>query len=381
MATTLSDVKTIEDFVTGLAFLGTGGGGGRLQDGIDLLTPLVKAGKAITLVSPDELPPDTWSCAVASWGGRDPDAPPPAAELASFGLVKEKYTLVERMVEAARELAAFKNVQLGAVVSMELGSAATVGTILTGMALGLPTVDSDYVGRAIPEAGQSKMDIHGIAPTPMAFVDRWGNVTLVKSTVSAVMADRLGRMISVAAYGKGVGGTGYLAQMKDSKRGFIRGSLLTSIKVGEALREGKGQKDPLAPLVKVTGGRALFTGEAVATDWESDEAFMFRKFTYRIKGTGAQANQACRIWVKNEHHVVWVGDRVVATSPDIIVVLDAATNQPLSTRGEVTAGRRVVVFAMKALDPDWHSPKGIDLLGPRHFGFDFDYLPFDAAAR
>ena len=85
--------------------------------------------------------------------------------------------------------------------------------------------------------------------------------------------------------------------------------------------------------------------------------------------------------MKNEHHVVWVGDRVVATSPDIIVVLDAATNQPLSTRGEVTAGRRVVVFAMKALDPDWHSPKGIDLLGPRHFGFDFDYLPFDAAAR
>ena len=115
------------------------------------------------------------------------------------------------------------------------------------MALGLPTVDSDYVGRAIPEAGQSKMDIHGIPPTPMAFVDRWGNVTLVKSTVSAVMADRLGRMISVAAYGKGVGGTGYLAQMKDSKRGFIRGSLLTSIKVGEALREGKGQKDRTGP--------------------------------------------------------------------------------------------------------------------------------------
>jgi hypothetical protein len=47
----------------------------------------------------------------------------------------------------------------------------------------------------------------------------------------------------------------------------------------------------------------------------------------------------------------------------------------------VTPGRQVVVFAMKALDPDWHSSKGIELLGPRHFGFDFDYVPFDAAAR
>jgi DUF917 family protein len=36
---------------------------------------------------------------------------------------------------------------------------------------------------------------------------------------------------------------------------------------------------------------------------------------------------------------------------------------------------------MKALDPDWHSQKGIELLGPRHFGFDFDYVPFDTTAR
>lgn len=380
MPTTLRDIRTIEDFVTGLAFLGTGGGGGRLQDGIDLLAPLIKSGGPITLVSPEELPDDTWTCAVASWGGRDPDTPPPAAELASYGLVTERFTLVERMAEAAKELAAFKGVTLGAVVSMELGSAATVGTILTGMALGIPTVDSDYVGRAIPEAGQSKMDIHGSPPAPMAFVDRWGNVTLVKSTVTAVMADRLGRMISVAAYGKGVGGAGWLAQIRDAKRGFVRGSLLTAIRVGEALRAGRAVREGLGPLGKLTGGRVVFTGEAIATDWDTDEAYVFRKFTYRFKGTGDFAGQAGRIWVKNEHHVVWRGDTVVATSPDIIAVLDAETNQPLSTRGDVTPGRRIAVFAMKALDPDWHSPAGLALLGPRHFGFDFDYVPFDRVA-
>jgi DUF917 family protein len=376
--TTLQDVKTIEDFVTGLAFLGTGGGGGRLQDGIDLLAPLATAGRAITLVGPDELPEDAWTCAIASWGGRDPDTPPPAAELATYGLLTEKYSLVERMAEAARELAAFRGVTLGAVVSMELGSAATVGTILTGMALGVPTVDSDYVGRAIPEAGQSKMDIHGRPPTPMAFVDRWGNVTIVKSTVTAIMADRLGRMISVAAYGKGVGGAGWLSQVRDARRGFIRGSLLTALKVGAALRAGRETRQGLRPLTELTGGRVVFTGEAVATDWDTDEAYVFRKFTYRIAGRGAFAGEDCRIWVKNEHHVVWRADRVVATSPDIIAVLDAEASLPLSTRGDVTPGRRVVVYAMKALDPDWHTPKGLALLGPRHFGFDFDYVPFDA---
>jgi len=374
VATRLSDSQTIEDFVTGLAFLGTGGGGGRLEDGIEMLAPLLRSGRAITLTSPDELPDDTWTCALASWGGRDPDEPPPASELATFGLVNEKFTLIERMVEAAKELAAFKGVRLGGVVSMELGSAATVGTILAGMALGVPILDSDYVGRAIPEAGQSKMDLHGRPPMPMAFVDRWGNTSIVKAAVSALMADRLARMLSVAAYGKGVGGAGWLVPITEAKRGFVRGSLLTALRIGAALRAGRAKKEPLAPLVAATGGRVLFTGEAISTDWESGEAYVFRKFTYRLKGTAAFTGQTCRVWVKNEHHVVWRDDRVVGTSPDILVLLDPEKNQSLSTRGDVTPGRPVVVFGMRALDPAWHTPQGLALLGPRHFGFDFDYV-------
>jgi hypothetical protein len=34
---------------------------------------------------------------------------------------------------------------------------------------------------------------------------------------------------------------------------------------------------------------------------------------------------------------------------------------------------------MKALDPVWHTPAGLALLGPRHFGFDLDYVPLDTA--
>src|SRR5262245_64993332 len=137
-----------------------------------MLEPVLKAGKGITLVSRDELPDEAWTCAIASWGGRDPDMPPSPAELAQYGLAREKYSLAERMVEAAKELALFGGVRLGAVVSMELGASATMGTLLTGMEIGIPTVDSDYVGRAIPEAGQSKMDLAGFRPMPMGMVDR-----------------------------------------------------------------------------------------------------------------------------------------------------------------------------------------------------------------
>jgi DUF917 family protein len=379
MPTVLKDAQTIEDFVTGLAFFGTGGGGGRLEDGIEMLMPLVRSGKGITLVSPDELDDDTWTCSVSSFGGRDPDAPPAPAELATYRLTAERFTLVERMAAAVRELEAFRGVHIGALVSVELGSAATVGTILAGLALGVPALDSDYVGRAKPEVGQSKIAMHGGRRTPMVFVDRWGNVTIVKSTVTDLMADRLGRQISVAAYGRGVGASGHLFQLGTARPGMVRGSLLAAVPVGEALRTGARGPETLRLLRERTGGGVLFAGTAVATDWESDEPYTFRTFTYRIRGTGVFAGETGRVWVKNEHHVVWRDDRVVGTSPDLLVVLDAATNRPLSTRGEVVPGRDVVVFGAPPLDAAWHTPAGLALLGPRHFGFDFDHVPLDIA--
>jgi DUF917 family protein len=379
MPTVLNDPQVIEDFVTGLAFLGTGGGGGRLEDGIQLLVPIVKSGRPIVLVSPDELPDDTWTCSLSSVGGRDPDAPPPAAELAAYGLTREKHTLVGRMTEAARELAGYKGVALGALVSVELGSAATVGTILAGLEMGLPTLDSDYAGRAKPEVGQSKAAIMGRSRAPMAFVDRWGNVSFVPSTVSEEMTDRLGRMLSVAAYGRGLGAAGHLMQMREAKPMFIRGTLLTAVDLGRALREGRAAGKGLEAVERLTGGHVLFDGVAGGTEWHSNEPYMFRIFTYHIAGADRFAGEAARVWVKNEHHVVWRGDRLLATSPDLIAILDAETLKPLSTRGDVTPGRRVIVFGMPALDPAWYTPEGMAMIGPRHFGFDFDYVPMDKA--
>jgi DUF917 family protein len=51
------------------------------------------------------------------------------------------------------------------------------------------------------------------------------------------------------------------------------------------------------------------------------------------------------------------------------------------TRGEVTPGRDVVVFGAPPMDPVWHTPPGIALLGPRHFGFDFDHVPLELTER
>lgn len=380
MATVISDLESVENLCWGLAFFGTGGGG-RVDAGVDLLTPAVKAGRELTLVSPDELPDDAWTCWAIIVGGKDPDEPPPADELARYGLREEAHPeIVPRLVESARELSEYAGVELGALVSMELSSAATSATIMTGLALGIPTIDSDYVGRAIPELELNKMELEGRGPTPVVMVDRWGNRMVLKSTVSAAMADRLGRMVSRAAYGHGIATTGHLVQVRDARPALVRGSLLKALEAGAALRRGAADGDDrLAPLVKATGGRVLFEGEAVATDWRDTQPYTFRELDYRIRGSGQWAGADYRIWVKNEHHAVWRDGTVIATSPDVIALLDSETNRPLTTLGDVTPGRPLTAFALKALDPAWHTEAGRRLLGPRHFGLGFDYVDFEAA--
>lgn len=381
MATVISDLESVENLCWGLAFFGTGGGG-RVDAGVELLTPAVRAGRELTLVSPDELPDDAWTCWAIIVGGKDPDEPPPAEELARYGLHREAYPeIVPRLVESARELSKYAGVELGALVSMELSSAATSATIMTGLELGIPTIDSDYVGRAIPELELNKMELEGRGPTPVVMVDRWGNRMVLKSAVTAAMADRLGRMVSRAAYGHGIATTGHLVQLRDARPALVRGSLLEALEAGAALRRGAADGDDrLAPLAEATGGRVLFEGEAVATDWRDTQPYTFRELDYRIRGTGKWAGADYRIWVKNEHHAVWRDGAVIATSPDVIALLDRETNRPLTTLGDVTPGRRLTVFALKALDPAWHTEAGRLLLGPRHFGLDFDYVDFEAAA-
>ena len=104
----------------------------------------------------------------------------------------------------------------------------------------------------------------GRSGAPMAFVDRWGNVSFVPSTVSEEMTDRLGRMLSVAAYGRGLGAAGHLMQMREAKPMFIRGTLLTAVDLGRALREGRaagkdarggGAPDPWSRALRRGGGR------------------------------------------------------------------------------------------------------------------------------
>ncbi|MDC7988024.1 DUF917 family protein, partial [Rhodoplanes sp. TEM] len=213
MSGTIATLDEVEDFCWGLTFFGTGGGG-RIEAGRDLLAPLVAAGETIALTDPATLPDDTLVCWAVIVGGKDPDEPPPADELAQHGLVAEAFpAIVPRLAAAVRALESHTGTTVGALVSLELSSAATAATIATARLLGIGVLDGDVVGRAIPELPLTKLELLGRRATPVVMIDRWGDRLVVDAAVGTPMVDRIGRMISRAAYGRGIATVGHLMRL------------------------------------------------------------------------------------------------------------------------------------------------------------------------
>ena len=79
-----------------------------------------------------------------------------------------------------------------------------------------------------------------------------------------------------------------------------------------------------------------------------------------------------RLSVQNEHLVAVRDGRVVASVPDLIMVLDSDSAEPVTTE-EIRYGFRVSVLAAPC-DPRWRTEAGLALVGPRYFGYDFDFI-------
>ena len=76
--------------------------------------------------------------------------------------------------------------------------------------------------------------------------------------------------------------------------------------------------------------------------------------------------------------IAWIDGELDVMAPDYIYNVDPDTGE--STLGVgyggYVAGEKVAIVGVKAPGP-WRSERGIELIGPRHFGFDFDYVPVE----
>ena len=87
--------------------------------------------------------------------------------------------------------------------------------------------------------------------------------------------------------------------------------------------------------------------------------------------------------MKNENIVSWLDAKPDVMSPDLLYNLDPKTGQAIagSGLGGYPVGAEVVMVGRAVLAPAFRSLKGIEVIGPRHFGFDFDYRPIEEVMK
>ena len=91
------------------------------------------------------------------------------------------------------------------------------------------------------------------------------------------------------------------------------------------------------------------------------------------------ADPDLRIDIKNEYLTAWLGDQLLASVPDLIMILDFETGRPINAE-RLRYGQRVSVVAVGCPD-HYRTDAALAIVAPRCFGFDFDYIPLEDLPR
>ncbi len=334
----------------------------------------VVAGSKFTMMSLDDLP-DDWTVAVpVGVGGGG------AWEYVRERTQKQNLpTITDASVRAIQALSKHTGKKIDALIRFE-GAAATLQTFQAASALNMPVIDACPVGRSVPELQMQLTFVNGLPLAPAAAVTRWGDVIILDKTVDGYRVEDLFRAAAVAS-GGGVSAVQNMMSGKDAKRSVIKGSVSTAILYGKTLREARAQgTDPVAALLKVSSGVKLFRGTVVKADHKGDRGFDW--WDVELKGTNDFAGHTYKLYLKNENVVSWFDGKPDATAPDLICNLDPKTGDTIFGQGlgAYPMDADVVMIGIPN-DPMWRTPKGIEVMGPRHFGFDFEYRPLDVVTR
>lgn len=356
--------QEIRDIITGAAFLGAGGGGSP-REGLKLLSELVALGKTeITLIDPGEMRDGEWAVMVAEIG-----APRVFSEVESF---PETVTAFEVM----RDVAAQSGKHIEYLMAGELGGFNTMVSLYVAALKGIPFVDADGNGRAVPQMGADLYAAAEVPHSPIVMASSNGDSVIInlRDPHDHHSAENIARHICTA-YGQLAAFCTFIVDRETIVERLAPGTMTLCTTIGRAFRTASGPDQLADALQHVVGARELFAGTISDVELKSEGGFDFG--ITHIQGTGAYAGKSTSLGFKNENMLMRdASGKVIATVPDVITLVDAEALQPL-TNADTKRGQSVAVFGATATQNWFRSPKGVSNWKPilTRFGYEGDYVP------
>jgi hypothetical protein len=328
----------------GAAFLGSGGGG-KLDAGLIILERMAReeGNKFVELMDVSKMG-NGYAVPVSLIGS--------AAEAEDD---EDFRGIIRRAGETMRDNLANDKKNLECIISGELGGENTIVSAYAAASLGIPMIDADCSGRAVPELGTSLFTINKIGVSPLVMAAGEGEsvdtmITYPADPYNNDVMEKLARSICVA-YGGTAAMSTWPVNREDIENKLLPGEISKSIAVGKlilnAQEKGLNIVDQILSNIDC---REIATGTIKKVDLEVNGGFEI--------GTVTVADPAgdYKIYFKNESLMARnpQGEIIVA-APDLISMIDMKSYRPL-TNADLEVGMEVVYFSINA-QSQWKKSK------------------------
>jgi uncharacterized protein len=352
-------LKDLPSLVRGAAFFGAGGGGDPYVGQLMLEQALV-AGASIRIIDKEALADGAFVVTVACMG-----APT---------VMTEKIPNIISLEKTLRHMEKILNRQVDAIIPLEIGGINSTLPLILAAKTGLPVIDADGMGRAFPEIQMVTFGVYGCGISPVIVGNEGGDIVVVDAAnnkqgedLARSVVTQMGGQAQICCYPM----TG--AQIKATA---VTGTLSLALEVGRAIEQAHGSGlDPfdhlfqhISELDPERAIRVLFDGKVVDIDRQTRGGFNFGSIQLqgieRFTGT-------LRVQFQNENIVAYRNDKMVAVVPDLIIVMDRETAEPLTSES-IKYGQRVKVVGL-SVPAMMTTPEALSVFGPKAFGLDHTY--------
>lgn len=341
----------IEALAIGTWILGTGGGGSPYHALLNMRA-LYRNGVRISLMDPEAL-----------------DDNDPVAVVSTMGapLVNQERLVDSRIIARSVEVMQdHLGIRFKGVMGIEIGGMNGMHPLMAAAHLGIPVIDADAMGRAYPEAQMTTFAVGDLQPAPLTSVDPRGNEVVVTRVATWKWMERTSRKICTE-FGSTAATCKAPRTGREVKQWGIRGTTSKAISLGKAvMAANRRHENPIAAILTAEQGKQLFVGKVVEVERRTTEGF--------LRGRAGLENEEgvqLDIHFQNEWVVAWRDGRPLASTPELICVLDSDTGEAIGTE-MIRYGQRVTVVVLPAPDI-FLSERGLEHVGPRAFGYDLDF--------
>lgn len=343
----------IEDLCLGATLLGTGGGGDPYIAKLVAYQAIEKFGP-VKVVNAKDLPPDALVLTTAVIG-----APT---------VILEKIPSGTEFIGSVRALASYLGKEPVAIMPIEVGGMNTLLPIATAAEMGLPIVNADSMRRAFPQIEMTVFTLAGLPAGPLSVADEKGNQCVFETTTNQI-AETLART-AVIQLGLANAISCYPLTAAQIAQHGIQDSLSYAVTIGRLLRAVKnGVEGAWQTFLAESGSVEFFTGKVVDVHRRTTDGFAKSTITMEpLDGTAS----TMRIEVQNENLIAFLDGEPVITTPNLICLLDCESWDPITTEA-IAYGHRAVVIGMPCA-PEWHQDGMLELVGPKAFGYDIDFV-------